>query len=70
MLIAAAAAAPGGACRHCWAAALNETVVVTIDRRLAVVHVARQAALAQGLAEVAGVRRQHDLATVEAQPQR
>jgi len=32
MLIAAAAAAPG-ACRHCWAAALNETVVVRIDRR-------------------------------------
>jgi hypothetical protein len=32
MLIAAAAAAPG-ACRHRWAVALDETVVVMIDRR-------------------------------------
>ena len=40
------------------------------EHRLAVVHIARQAAVAQGLAEIAGVRREHDLAAVELQAQR
>jgi hypothetical protein len=40
------------------------------QHRLAVVHVARQAALAEGLTEVTGVRGEHDLAGVEPQPKR
>ena len=40
------------------------------QHRLAVMNVARQAALAQSPAEIAGVCREHDLAAVEPQPQR
>src|ERR1700738_3140382 len=38
------------------------------QHRLAVVHVARQAALAKGLTEVAGVRGEHDLTAIKPQP--
>src|SRR4029077_16693359 len=38
------------------------------QHRLTVVHVARQAALAEGLTEVAGVRGEHDLSVIEPQP--
>src|SRR6202047_2594462 len=38
------------------------------QHRLAVVHVARQASLAEGLTEVAGVRGEHDLTAIEPQP--
>ena len=38
------------------------------QHRLAVVHVARQAAFAEGLTEVAGVRGEHDLTVIEPQP--
>jgi len=40
------------------------------QHRLAVVHVARQAALAEGLTEVAGVGGEHDLTAIEPQPKR
>ena len=39
------------------------------EHRIAVVHIARQAALAQGSAEITGVSREHDLAAVHPQPQ-
>jgi hypothetical protein len=38
------------------------------QHRLAVVHVTRQAALAEGLTKVAGVRGEHDLTVIEPQP--
>ena len=38
------------------------------QHRLAVVHVARQAALAEGLTEVAGIRGEHDLTAIKPQP--
>ena len=38
------------------------------QHRLAVVHVAWQAALAEGLTEVAGVRGEHDLTAIKPQP--
>src|ERR1700746_2906725 len=42
--------------------------VKRVQHRLAVVHVARQATLAEGLTEVAGVRSEHDLHAIEPQP--
>ena len=38
------------------------------QHRLAIVHVARQASLAEGLTEVAGVRGKDDLTAIEPQP--
>src|SRR5207248_11492620 len=39
------------------------------QHRLSIVHIARKATLAQRLAEIAGVCREHDLPAVEPQPQ-
>src|SRR5438067_956701 len=40
------------------------------QHRLAVVHVARESALAEGLTEIASVRCEHDLTAIEPQPKR